>query len=350
MARYEIRIVEDPEPFRRQLVEFWGQNLPRYGTERRFDWLHHCNPSGPPLTALAFVQGSDTIVGCGSMYPWACSLEGAAKVLWFSSHFAVAIEHRVFGPAFAIQKKLAATLADRGEPFAFGYPNRASAGTLKVAGYRHIGASHHWVHILGGREVIRRRLPVPGLGGMAESAFKLLEAAARGWFRRSCGAYSWEIMHRCDGRIDDLWLRNRDCSPFLLARTSAVLNWRYADYPDATYRFFAVRSESSPRDAIDAHLVFTRQGRSVTIKDVFPPNPEAAFPLLSRFLDAMAGEDVDVVTICHWGDIRFRELLRRMFFLERPVHRDYYFRNATEVAGQPGTLLAKPGDVSLFFG
>jgi len=350
MARYEIRIVGDPEPYRQQLVEFWGQNLPSFGTERRFDWLHHRNPSGPPLTALAFVQGSDTIIGCGSMYPWACCLGGTAKALWFSSHFAVAKNHRVFGPAFAIQKMLVGTLADRGEPLAFGYPNKASAGTLKVAGYRHIGASHHWVRILDGREVIRRRLPVPGLGSMAGLAYRMLDVAGRGWIRRSCRAYSWEIVERCDSRFDDLWQRTCGRSPFLLARTSAVLNWRYAEYPDAKYRFFAIRSEATPLDAIDAHMVFIRQGRRVTIKDVFPPNPESAVPLLSRFLDAMADEGVEAVTICHWGDTRFREMLRRMFFLERPVYRDFYFRNAAEVAGQPETVLAEPGDVSLFFG
>jgi hypothetical protein len=350
MARYDVLIAEDPEPYRREIVEFWGQNLPHYGTERRFDWLHHCNPSGPPLTALAFVQGDNRIIGCGSMYPWACRVEGVAKTLWFSSHFAVSIDHRVFGPAFAIQKKLARTLADRGEPLAFGYPNKASAGTLKVAGYRHIGASHNWVRILDWRGVIRRRLPVPVLGRIAELTVKVVDVAALGWFRRSCRAYTSEFMERCDSRIDDLWQRTTECSAFQLARTSAVLNWRYADNPDVRYRFFAIRAESSPRDAIDAELVFTRQGRSVTIKDVFPASPQTAIPLLSRFLDAMAGDGVELVTVCHWGDSRFRDLLRRMFFLERPDFRDYYFRNAAEVPGQSGKLLAKSGDVSLFFG
>jgi len=350
MARYEINIIEDAAPYRRQLVEFWRQNLPPYGTEQRFDWLHYRNPSGPPLTALAFVEGDDTIVGCGSMYPWPCCLGGVAKVLWFTSHFAVATDHRVFGPAFAIQKTLAAALAARGEPFAFGYPNRASVGPLKAAGYRHIGVSHDWVRILDGWAVIRQRLPVPGLSSMAGSAFKILDAAARGWFRRSCRSYAWEIVERCDGRFDALWLRTRERSPFLLARTSAILNWRYAENPDVKYRFFAVRSETTAQDEIDAHLVFTLQGSSVVIKDLFPPFPETAFPLLLRFLDAMTREAVQSVIICHWGDVRFRKLLRRIFFVERPTYRDYYFRNASEATGQPETLLAEPGDVSLFFG
>jgi hypothetical protein len=349
MARYDVTCVEDLEPRREQVVAFWRENLPPYGTDERFAWIQDGNPAGRPLTALAFLQGTDTLVGCGSLYPWPCWVNGERSVLWVAIHFAVAQGHRAFGPAFALQKSLAAALRGRGGRFAFVYPNRASVGPFKSAGYEFVGQSHDWARVLDARPQLRARVKSAGLATVGNWAIGAADRGIRRWHRHQSRRFRTEAVARCDARFDALWDRARGQSPFELERSAAFLNWRYGDNPSGTYRFFGLFDAARGPGELDAYLVYTTDRTTATIKDVFPSARDTATPLLSRFVDRMVNDGAESVRISNWGDGEFRETLRRLVFVERPATRDYYFLDAAGT-GETSGPLGNPSGITLFFG
>jgi hypothetical protein len=324
--RYDVRPIDDPQPYHDALTDFWREHLGYGGhspdvLQKRFDWLYRLNPRGRTLTVLAFA-GSD-IVGCGSLYPWPCVLAGQPAPMWVAIDFAVHPKHRAFGPAFALQKTLVRCLADQAGELAFVYPNRASVGPFKMAGYEHVGTATEWVRIVNVGEDVRHRIGVPVLRDVLSSAADVVEHGVRYVQRRAASEYRGGTVAQCDDRFDALWERHAGSAPMVVEHSAAYLNWRFGQYPTREYRFFTI-SRHADTASIEGCLIYYIEGQSASIKDVFPATVDAASPLLSAFIEEMAQQAIRRITLSFWGDRAFRALLRRQLFIERPTLREYY--------------------------
>jgi hypothetical protein len=349
--RYDVRPIDDLEPYREALIDFWREHLgyavyPPAVLQKRFDWLYRLNPRGRTLTVVAFA-GSD-IVGCGSLYPWPCVLAGQPAPMWVAIDFAVHPKHRAFGPAFALQKTLVRCLADQAGELAFVYPNRASVGPFKMAGFEHVGTASEWVRIVNVGEDVRHRVGVRVLRGILSSAANAVEQGVRFLQRRTASGYQGSTVARCDERFDALWERHAGSAPMLVEHSAACLNWRFGQHPTRDYRFFTI-SRQADTASIEGCLIYHIEGQSASIKDVFPATVDAASPLLSAFIDEMAEQAIRRITLSFWGDRTFRALLRRQLFVERPTLREYYAL-ANGQSGRELQAALRSDRVPLFFG
>ncbi|RMH40659.1 MAG: hypothetical protein D6689_13150 [Deltaproteobacteria bacterium] len=253
----------DPARHRAALLELWATSL--WGAERlapaveaRHTWLYERAPDGPAHTVVAIHVESGAVIGCASALPRRLAdRAGSGARAGMLCDFAIRRDHRTAGPAIAMQRRLAQDSAAAGFDLLFGYPNDAALPIFKRLRWTVVGKARTWVRPLRTEAALRDRLeraaadrapraapllqpaiaPVARIGGAVADA-ALLAGQARRALRRP-RAIRTEVVPRADERFDALWRRARP--PGLTGdKTSAFLQWRYAEFPTAAHRLVAV--------------------------------------------------------------------------------------------------------------
>ena len=127
------------------------------------------------------------------------------------------------------------------------------------------------------------------------------------------------MLHRCatdraDHRFDELWRRSADRYPIAGERTSAYLNWRYADHATHRYRFFCLLREGQ----LIGYIAFSTRNNSALVDDVFALDmTETADRLLLQFAWQMRKERCATVFVVYGGNSAFEKRLPGLGFFRR---------------------------------
>jgi hypothetical protein len=297
---------------RAAVLRLWKDNMsdPHIGNvlAERYQWLYDRNPAGPPTTILAQVEGRQS-VGCGSVYPRRMQIAGVSLTAAVPADFAVDRKHRLGGAAVVIQRALVGAPGE-GLAFLFGFPNKSSFPVLQRVGYRPVAAAQGWVKPLRAAYKIRPHvrfeflaaaLALPVDCGLAAADFVRPR-------RRSARA---EVVDRADDRFDSLWQRAKGNHPLTGERTSRYLNWRYAEFTTARYRFFCFLDGAT--EELIGYIVFSMTDGKVSVIDLFAVDMgETAEQLLAGFARQMRRAGCDSIYIGFAGHPDFTDRLRRL--------------------------------------
>jgi hypothetical protein len=323
--RFEITRL-DPSTHRSDLIPLWRDNLytatagKAHLLGRRFEWIYRENPDGPATTWVARpTGGADSMVGCASLYP---------RLFWFRNEeipvgtgcdFAVAKDHRVFGPALSLQRSLVNNSLNDGFRFLLVRPDRPSIGLFRRVGYRRYREVERWVKVLRPEryaEDINNSQLVVALSRVAAKGLEALDQAFRAPLLLDLLRTRTEIIDHPDERFDALWAEASSQYTLTEVRSSTYLRWRYDTIPIQRNQFFCLTSRS--RDRLLGFVVFSVEDNIVNIEDLFARDTGRSMDcLLVEFIHAMHQEGMSAISVVFLDSRALKTKLKRLFFLKR---------------------------------
>jgi hypothetical protein len=355
-AVYTVRPMNAADD-RESLLRIWARNM---SDERiaavvteRFRWLYEQNPAGPARTWL-IISPKGEIVGCGSVIPREMRISGTAVKGGVLADFAVEREHRSVGPAIQLQRAILESVRDGDLDFIYGWPNDKSRGVIKRAGYAIAGESALWTKLLRSREQLEKRMGkltarIPGaavlLGfsaGLADLALLSMDGV-----RLLPGMLKWraEVLTRADSRFDSLAAQTAGNS-IEGKRNSAHLNWRYAGFTTAQYRFLLLTERGSVRRPV-GYAVYTLHGTHAVLADFFCEDmDEQMTPLLLRAALCARREGATQMSLNFVGAEEFSRRLGTLQFFRRDGGRAFI---TTVRESAPETLRRAVQDAGRWF-
>lgn len=354
------------------LTSLWGENLSDPGIprakERRVAWLYRENPAGPARTFLVDDEGKDGLVGCASAYPREIIVSRHTTHAGVLSDFAVKRSHRAAGAAVIVQRAIATTAKAAGTSLLYGYPNKASSPIFKRLGYKVVGEASDYLKPLRAGAYLERVLG-PQLQKRAPALAPWIEANAMDTLVSVGGVVAdigmgvmerlaryglgfdlvFEDSARVDARFDELWERGRGQTAIELPRTSAYLNWRYADFTTGRFRFFSAASRKTGR--VNGYVVYTLNDGWVNVADVFVDDPFTTIdPLIAAFSTAMRAEGHKAICIGHVGRDDLPKRLKMHGFVPKPNGRFLVVQVLESAPVEAQTLAFQIGSWSVFDG
>ncbi len=312
--------VAETEEHRQALVKLWRESLPSEHIakviDQRLDWLYQLNPAGKPQTWLVAPGQGEAIIGCGTMYPRELWVNGRMVRAGVLCDFAVAQEHRIAGPAVALQRAMARASLDAGFELLYGYPNDHALPIFKRLGYAVLGDATVWVKSLRTAYKLRDYLPSP----LAKLASRLADPllGAHDWrllLRRPRG-FRGQTHERATADFDELWARGKNGLPLVGERGQAYLSWRYGGPTTERVRFYGLHETSGGR--LRGYLAYHVVDRKAFVLDAFWDGDMAVLEtMLLRFSLELRQQGHDSVCIVHAGDPRVLECIQKLLFIKR---------------------------------
>ncbi|MEZ4369878.1 MAG: GNAT family N-acetyltransferase [Polyangiaceae bacterium] len=339
MNRYEAYLAPPEE--QQSVANLWREGMSdsriQAVIEKRLAWFYATNPVGPAKTWFVKDTQADELIGCASVYPRRVRVGDRTVTAGVMSDFLVSKKHRIAGPALQLQRTLAEQSADAGFEFIYGYPNNLAWPIFKRIGYEAVAQSVMWVkplrtgYKLG--ELTDSRLE-PYVGPRLRE--KLVPPAARigsligdrvlqaNDLRLAAGklrGVTCDIHQRADASFDALEFASSGLCDVSGARDSAYLNWRYADHPTQSYRFF--RMVDTVSGALRGFVVFREEEDKVFLLDaVWDGPPEGGEALILAFAKRMHEEGKVSVCIYYAGTSSVVEILPKLLFFRRAGERN----------------------------
>jgi len=241
-------------------VAVWRASLGNVdGRAAKFEWFYRAAPEGAQLNVLRPGPGQDVVgtagVGWRRMRAGGRELRGGLL-----ADMAVLAAHRTLGPAMQLQRAASERALSLGD-LVYGFPNANAVPVVKRLGYVHLGEMVLYVRALRHAQYLERRLPGPvarALGGAIDGAFAvrdLLRNLHRGRLHAQWSTLPLDLPHP------------RWSQPDMLegVHDTAVLEWRFARSPLASFRFLYLRQEPDAPPA--AWFVCHRDGNVLRIAD-----------------------------------------------------------------------------------
>ena len=316
------------------LIKLWSDNLGdpliKERAAERVRWLYERAPAGPARTWLGVDDsgGAPSIIGCGSCYPRDTWVDGVKRRGGILADFAVDRLHRTAGPAVVVQRAIAGGSGGSGIELLYGWPNNKSLAVFKRIGYRVVGQTSIWMKPVRSLRHVRKQVVArlgerPGVDVAARMAAPLVDAglAAQDVARsaRGMARLRSEVLSRADARFDELWQRARP-RWIIGEKSAAYLNWRYADFPTAQYKFFVLSDRKSGR--VEGYVAYTHRNDTAIVADLYCADLEATVDdLLLRFARRAWREGAATVSLTYMGTRALTERLGGLGFHERPTER-----------------------------
>ncbi len=311
-----------PEEHRGALDSLWrgaflDANISAHA-EDRMKWLYESNPRGAPMTYLGLVAETHDVVGCGTYFPRYVSVDGEDVRAGVLCDFAVHKSHRIAGAAIAVQRGLAKSSWPGGYKLLFGFPNQGSFAVCKRVGYQVVGSTTTWVKPIRSGYKVGELSLAPFLVNPARVlADAVLAVADRCISLAVGGDFSVEEVDVPDARFEALWRRARPRRGIAGERTQAYLEWRYARFTTARYRFFCI-TKSSGRE-IAGYAVYSVEDNHAIVQDVFCEDLEhTASELLVALAQHLRPKGIGSIVLSYLGPASFGERLRTLGFIRRP--------------------------------
>ena len=161
--------------------------------------------------------------------------------------------------------------------------------------------------------------------------------------------YRHEVLDRADVRFDDLWERAR--SPYVVGKKShAYLNWRYAQFTTARFRFFALFGADERRPA-SRYVAYKIEDDAALLGDLFCQDLDVhVAPLLARFALYVRLEGARSVYLTYVGTPRFTEQLDGLGFHERASGRSLVVGAGPECPAEVRDAVLDPQNWFMFDG
>ena len=315
-----------------QLNDLYNEVFSRRRTIEQWKWMYRDAPAGP--AKIVVIDDEGEIIAHEAMIPLHFHVLGEEVLGGKLEDAYISATHRgkgLFGPLenFCLQ-----TGVDAGYRFTFGLTAIEAAYRIHIKkGYRHIGSLNACFAPLrpeGATAEIARVLQLSSPKRVAMGiALRILGKR----FERKAAtipdkpdAYRIERVERFDGSFDELWREfagNRQVVS--VTRSSAFLNWRYADNPYREYTVFAAKTGDRVAAYICAAAV-TREDMDLRLKvgvvaDFLAlPGHEAAYSSLARrAVEAWRSFGADVAIVWARRDAEYsRDLVggfRRLGFV-----------------------------------
>ncbi len=316
---YSTAIMEPRD--RPMVVGLWRENLQGIGAspqlDSRLDWLYEQSPEGAPVTVLATHPSEPAPVGCASVLPRHIMVRNVQVRAGIPIDFAVSRRHRTGAAAMMLQRRLAA-MVDSGQfAFLIGYPNKGALPILLRIGYKRICDAPAWVKPLRARYKLRPLLRNRLLADIVSLPADGLLAAIDRFRRPAPRDVGRETIESADARFDALWRQSAGSFPITTVRTSAYLNWRYAQFKTMSYKIYCVTEP--PSGALTGYVAYSTNGSNTYIADLFAGTTAHAFDtVMPSFCAQMRREGADTVFFRYVGTEEVAERLRRLGFYLRP--------------------------------
>jgi hypothetical protein len=325
MKNYKI-IEADPDSsidsltkYYEDILNLWKNNLSD-ASDERFRWLYKHNSAGRTRTWLAIDEKDNEVVGCNSLYPRYICKNGERLKIGIAIDFAINKEHRVFGPALKIQRKITDNIRNAGFDFAFTWPNEASKGVFFRAGYRILGEARNWVKVLKAEPQIVKYIRIPLIpkisGYFIDKVLSFLDFI---FIVRAPENLATETSKVCDSRFDELWKRGKLNYKIIGEKSSDYLNWRYASCKIEQYMFFCLVDKKSR--VLRGYLVYSIKKNIATIWDLFTINNDDIVYLLSKFIVQMRKEKSSSISITCLENNHFEKIIKSLIFFKRASKR-----------------------------
>jgi hypothetical protein len=216
-----------------------------------------------------------------------------------------------------LQRRIAA-LVDSGQfAFLIGYPNKGALPIFLRIGYKRIRDVPAWVKPLRARYKLRPLLRNKLVADIVSLPADGLLAAIDRFRRPAPRGIGGETAGSADERFDALWRRSVRNFSITTVRTSAYLNWRYAQFKTMSYKIYGVTGSSS--DELIGYVVYSTSGSNTYIADLFAETTALAFEaVMPSFCEQMRREGADTVFFRYVGNEDVAERLRRLGFFARP--------------------------------
>lgn len=309
---YTIRRGEGAED-REAIVSLWTENLADDDRGRRFDLLYSGNPFGRSPFWLA-KDASDKDVGGTGLIVRPFSINGRQAKGAVAADFAVRKEHRAFGPALALQRRLVDALGTEGIAIACGFPNPQAERVLRRAGFFEAGRAGRFVKLLATGEKLEKYIRLQAVNrAVSAVADTVLRASSKERsYKRPNGVRAGETSS-FGPSFDRLWDRAKGAFPITGERTSAYLNWRYAGFA-GKYRTLAIESGPETR----GFVVYALEGRTARVYDIVSADLDASFDaVMGEFVAHIKGNGGSSISILYLGSGRFIERLKEWNFMRR---------------------------------
>ena len=260
------------------ILEVWRQSLPSANADH-YRWVYEQNPLGPVSTWVLESTEQDAVIGVATVLPRMLSGFGRTWRAGVTIDFAVSQGHRTLGPALMLQKAVLQACRDDRFDVIYGFPVQAASRVQSRAGFTALGRATELRKTLRSADALTHRF-----GAMARVAAPFVDTALRiadVLQRRSPRAPSRFVeLSAFDARFDEFWDRLRNTMPLTSDRTSAYLNWRYAQCPHNAYHTLVM--ESPTGDRIHGFAVWSVRHDEFLIADVIAEDADA---LMSALVD-----------------------------------------------------------------
>jgi hypothetical protein len=303
------------------VMRLWRENLAALQSadklERRFRWMYQGNPAGPAGTIVCVHVPTSEVVGCASLLPRRLRMDGQEIVAGMPVDFAVSKGHRSGAAAVRLQRSLVSGAALPCD-FLYGFPNKAALAVLQRGGFKAFAPASGWVKPLRAAYKLEPVLRSKFAAHLAALPADLW-LAARDSARPHVPVGDSFFVGRADDRFDALWEETRDRYTIVGERSSAYLNWRYAEFTTLPYQFFAVNKPGSQN--LLGYIAFTVRGRTAVVGDLFCTDmgPGATALLLQFAIALRRSTDLQSIFLGFVGGDRFKDVLKRVGFIARPM-------------------------------
>lgn len=316
--KYAVREAA-PADVEADLVALWTANLHMGGDPRdKFRWFYVGNPLGPArafLVEAAGPEGTQVVGSCG-LGARTLVQRGQPLRVGLLADFALDAAHRTVMPGLMLQRALAAR-ARADFDLTYAYPNDAAIGILSRIGYRLLGRTGRYVHLLRLDSVFRRYLRSSGLARLAA----IVPNALLAWTDQAKAAplprsLQLEWTRDPDPRFDDLWKRVGARHAFVGERTVGFLRWRFTQRPGLPGLLAALVDKETGVLLAYAAVVEKVEGVAL-VADFLAESDDALTSLFRRLFPALRERGFEQATTFFLGATPVEAVLRDVGFSYR---------------------------------
>jgi predicted acetyltransferase len=350
MSKYFINKINDMNESMNDLILLWKKVFMDYKYDAgRFEWLYKKRPESPTTTWVASIDEEKILVGCGSIYPRNFYINGECIKGAVAYDFAVLKEHRVYGPALALQKAIVKESQESGFDLLFVYPNKESSGIFRSAGYTSTGMADCWERIINSKKQFASRIRQNFVVKVVSKIFDVYLAIRHIFnFRIFYKSFSTAIKKDCSIEFDAIFKRTLSSGGIVPDRSSMFLNWRYSDNYQTKHQYFCLYDLKNKE--LCAYIIFTIKESMLVIKDIESVSDKYSDCLLWKFISFARKSNFTMIVLNFFGKRSFEKLLKKHFFIKRPTQREYLFSSSERLAKKQIELLKNRENFQFFFG
>ncbi len=318
MDKYTIQIA-DTDKKKHDVLAFWAINFPRW-PQNKFPWFYESNPYGKATIWMGIDNESEKVIGSIAIFPRAIYIEGKKYMAGIKGDLGVHVDHRKKGPAQLFQDNILATYKNDFD-ILYGFPNQRSEKAMIQKGYETLGNAAWMVKIIDSSKKYHNLLKIKPLA-------MLFSLPTNWWLKlsskenkyKTTDKFSTEVITRFDERFDKLWEKGHAHHCIIGERSSAFLNWRFAECPYRDYLAFTLSDNSN----VVGYIVYQITDNSVNIADIFAINKDQMLDnLLAEFLLYLREKKITIVSMVYFGDNHLIKKLQEFKFFNRSESRRF---------------------------
>lgn len=306
--------------YKNVILALWRENLPGLPDDR-FKWIYKDNPYGPAKTILAQKVDTQEYVGCATVYPRLLYVDGKELRAGIVVDFAVNKEHRVFGPAVIMQRKIIDAYLSKEFDVIYGYPNSKSIGVIKRVGYSLLGDVEYWTKILDWAPKLTRVLKIRLLASLAGFFLDIISILIETFYKIKLHSnYYTKVLSKPTQEFNILWEKAKDNYSVIGEKSLDYLQWRYSAAGSGKYNFFCVYNR---KNALCAYLVYQKNDDVAIICDLFLDDIGNIRQIMVLFTGLMRKLKYKSIVMMYLGNVIYSRIFKEVLFVnkrdKRPV-------------------------------